>query len=338
MASNDARAQSRRQFLKAEGWGDAELVPFAADASFRRYFRLRGVRRTALLMDAPPPKERTEPFTNIALHLRRLGLSAPEVLAADHAHGWLLLEDFGDQTFTKLLARGHDEMQLYELACDALLELQQHPAVNTLALPAYDTQALLGEAALFVEWFVPATSQSSEKPSKDAYLQAWTDVLAALPALEPTLVLRDYHVDNLMLVAGRAGNAACGLLDFQDALRGCPAYDLASLLEDARRDVSADVVNAMQARYLAAQASVDAGQLQCAYTILAAQRHAKVAGIFVRLWQRDGKPHYLRHLPRVLHYLQGHLAKPELAPVQQWVAEHIDFEFAGAAAQALASD
>lgn len=337
MASNDARAQSRHQFLKAHGWSDAELIPFAADASFRRYFRLVGGEHTALLMDAPPTKERTEPFTNIAKHLLQLGLSTPQILATDHEHGWLLIEDFGDNTFTRLLAAGHDEMRLYELACDALLALQQHPAVNALPLQPYDTKALVAEAALFVEWFVPATSVASKHLSRETFLQAWTEVLAGLPALKPTLVLRDYHVDNLMLLADRTDIAACGLLDFQDALRGSPAYDLASLLEDARRDVSPDVVTAVQARYLAAQVSVDAGEWERAYTILAAQRHMKVAGIFVRLWQRDGKPHYLRHIPRVLRYVQSHLHKPELAAVAQWVAAHVDLEVAGVKAEALAS-
>jgi hypothetical protein len=337
MASNDARTQSRNQFLQAEGWGDAKLIPFAADASFRRYFRLIGKQRTALLMDAPPPRERTEPFADIASHLRNLGLSAPEILAADHVHGWLLIEDFGDNTFTQLLASGHDEAQLYELACDALIALQRHPAVNTLSLPPYDTKALVAEAELFVHWFVPATSEHLRQAALDAYVQAWSGVLTGLPALKPTLVLRDYHVDNLMLLADRTGSAACGLLDFQDALCGSPAYDLASLLEDARRDVSAEVVSAVQAQYLASQVLDSACEFQRAYTILAAQRHLKVAGIFVRLWQRDGKPYYLRHLPRVLRYLRRHLTTPELAPVQQWIAEHIHFEAACGKAEHLAS-
>lgn len=337
MASNDARAQSRQQFLRTHGWADANVIAFAADASFRRYFRLTDAGRTALLMDAPPPMERTEPFTDIANHLCALGLSAPRVYAADHDDGWLLLEDFGDGTFTQLLLAGHAEAALYELACDTLVALQGHPRVNDLPLPAYDVKALLDEAELFVQWFVPAVVHKPGAASYESFMKAWLQVLEQVPPLPPSLVLRDYHVDNLMLLPQRSGTAACGLLDFQDALHGSPAYDLASLLEDARRDVSPDVIHSVLTRYSAARPELDSGALLHAFTVLAAQRHAKVAGIFVRLWQRDGKPVYLRHIPRVLRYLRQHLGKPELAPVRSWIDAHIDLDDSAAKVQALAS-
>jgi aminoglycoside/choline kinase family phosphotransferase len=191
-------------------------------------------------------------------------------------------------------------------------------------LPPYDETTLLREAALLAEWYAPeALGGPLPEAASDDYLAAWRDVLplAALPG--PTLVLRDYHVDNLMLLPGRAGVQGCGLLDFQDALRGPASYDLVSLLEDARRDVSPALRAAMTERYLAAFPGIDRALFRRSAAILAAQRNAKIIGIFTRLWRRDGKPQYLQHIPRVWRLLEGDLREPVLRGVAGWFERHL---------------
>jgi N-acetylmuramate 1-kinase len=217
-------------------------------------------------------------------------------------------------------------MLLYTLAVDTLIELQR--SVEMRGAPAhlfpYNATRLLAEAALLVDWYAPAVL-GTQLPDhrRDEYFTAWGAVLprAALPV--ETLVLRDYHVDNLMLLSGRRGVQGCGLLDFQDAVRGPPSYDLASLLEDARRDVPAELRDAMIERYLAAFPAFEQRAFMRSAAILAAQRNCKILGIFTRLWMRDGKPGYLVHIPRVWRLLEQELRHPDLAPVAQWLDRHL---------------
>ena len=320
---DSARAAAVADFLAAEGWGQTQPALLAADASFRRYYRLAESGRRAVLMDAPPPHEDVRPYVAVAAMLRGHGLSAPEIFAEDSELGLLLIEDFGDDTYTRLLARGADESRLYALAIDTLVALQR--AVDAPpALPAYDEEVLLREAALLTEWYAPAVLGAPLPAAlHEEYLALWRAVLpqAALPAA--TLVLRDYHVDNLMLLDGRAGVQGCGLLDFQDALCGPASYDLVSLLEDARRDVAADLATRIKQRYLGAFDDLDRAAFDASYAILGAQRSAKIVGIFTRLCVRDGKPQYLAHIPRVWQILQRGLKHPALAPVAAWFARHI---------------
>jgi hypothetical protein len=240
--TEDREARCRR-FLESAGWGEAERRVLAADASFRRYDRLtRGADR-AVLMDAPPPQENAKVFHDIACCLLDIELSAPRPLAIDDKAGFLLLEDFGDRTFTRALKEGADEAELYRLATDTLVALHQRWWPDVPGLPPYDEERLLAEVALLVDWYLPAmTGQETPPAQRESYLTAWREVVPAMLAVPHKLVLRDYHVDNLMVVEGRAGIARCGLLDFQDAVIGPISYDLVSLLEDARRDVSPDVV------------------------------------------------------------------------------------------------
>jgi len=295
----------------------------AGDASFRRYYRLADGKRRAVLMDAPPPHEDVRPFVQVANLLRGYGLSAPEILAEDRDLGLLLVDDFGDDTYTRLLAGGADEATLYPLAVDTLVALQR--AVTAPPdLPPYDDARLLDEAALLSDWYAPEALGGPLSPAlRDEYLALWREVLprAALPG--PTLVLRDYHADNLMLLSGRTGVRQCGLLDFQDALYGPASYDLVSLLEDARRDVPAALRTAMTERYLAAFPDIDRGQFNRSAAILAAQRNAKIIGIFTRLWRRDGKPQYLVHIPRVWRLLEGDLRAPALHGIAAWLDRHL---------------
>jgi hypothetical protein len=276
-------------------------------------------------MDAPPPQEDVAPYIAVSKLLRGLGFSAPEVFAEDRTGGFLLIEDFGDDTYTRLLDRGADEPALYELAVDTLVELQCTAAAYGIPeLPPYDTDRLLAEAALLADWYAPAALGAPlPQPRRDEYLDLWRSLLPQAAIAEDTLVLRDYHVDNLMLLRDRKSVRSCGLLDFQDAVRGPPSYDLVSLLEDARRDIPAELCRQMFERYLAAFPALDRTGFMRSAAVLAAQRNCKILGIFTRLWKRDGKPRYLIHLPRVWRLLEQDLAHPALAPIAGWLDRHL---------------
>jgi len=311
-------------FLAAHGWGDAARAALAGDASFRRYFRLTRKGETALLMDAPPPQEDVRPFVAVDGMLRDLGFSAPAILAGDEAAGLLLIEDFGDDTFTRLLAKGADETALYALAVDVLIALHRRFKPDGNALPPYDDTRFLNEAALLVDWYLPAiTGQPTPPQLRDAYLDLWRGLLPRARHTPQCLVLRDYHVDNLMRVEGRDGVAACGLLDFQDAVHGPTSYDLVSLLEDSRRDIAPTLVASMLERYLAAFPDLDREAFATSFALLGAQRHCKVIGIFTRLDRRDHKPRYLAHIPRLWRLLDRNLETQALAPLKEWLDRNI---------------
>lgn len=312
-------------FLAGHGWGAAERHPLAGDASFRRYVRLRRGADRAMLMDAPPPEEDVRPFVRVAQLLERLGLSAPRVLAADEAAGLLLLEDLGDETYTRVLASGGDETALYTLATDLLIDLHRRFDLSMAdGVPPYDDEKLLDEAALLVDWYLPAIRGEATSPALRAeYLDRWQETFSIARSAPDTLVLRDYHVDNLMLLDGREGVAACGLLDFQDAVIGPRSYDLVSLLEDARRDVPQDMAAAMIARYCDAFPALDRDAFHASYAVMGAQRSAKIVGIFTRLDRRDGKPVYLEHIPRVWRWLEADLAHPVLYDLRGWFDREI---------------
>jgi len=321
-------------FLARTEWADAERHALGQDASFRRYWRLEQQHNSAMLMDAPPPEKPVTLFAQIARFLRDNSLYAPEIYALDAPNGLMLIEDFGEQTFTRLLAAdAAEETALYELASDTLCQLHQVPTPFELELGVYDLSSLVSEAELFTEWFFPAiTGQQISNAQSSHFKQAWQQSIESLADHQQVLVLRDYHVDNLMRVTLPDGTTQCGLLDFQDALIGSPAYDLMSLLEDARRDISADLKQHCLNRYFTQMATFDVhfpgpGILVPWLNVLAAQRHAKVLGIFVRLCQRDHKPLYLRHLPRVLALYRDAIERePCLAPMAQWMADNLPFE------------
>ena len=313
------------EFLDKAGWGRADRKVLAADASFRRYDRLHLDGRPAVLMDAPPPKEDVRPFLKIARHLLALGYSAPRILAEDAEAGLLLLEDLGDATFTKLLNGGEAELPLYEMAADLLIDLHRGKALPE-GVPPYDRDKLLTEASLLTDWYAPAIGIELDHVARAAYLAAWSEALPLAFGMPDALVLRDFHVDNLMRLEGRTGLTACGLLDFQDALIGPVTYDLVSLFEDARRDLDPATWTSGRKRYLEAFPELDAEAFAASWAVLAAQRHAKVIGIFTRLCRRDGKPVYLRHIPRLWGLLDRALLHPGLKPVKVWLDRHIPAE------------
>jgi aminoglycoside/choline kinase family phosphotransferase len=302
------------QFLAAHGWGGSEIRPLAGDASFRRYFRIHREAGTAVLMDAPPGHEDIGPFLAVAGHLLARGFSPPRPLGIDREKGLLLLEDFGDDRVGPLLRREPGrERAIYETAVDILVRIASLPAPDDLA--PYDDAAMAREVGLFTDWYAPALDLAVDASTYfAAWRMAWAGVLE-VAASNPVLVLRDYHADNLMVLPDRDD---LGLLDFQDALAGHAAYDLVSLLQDARRDVAPALEEAMIARYAAAAKVADPGLFRAHYEILGAQRNTKILGIFTRLWKRDGKPHYLPLQPRVWGHLERNLAHPALAPVRSW--------------------
>ena len=318
------RQDAVASFLARNRWTATALQSLAGDASFRKYYRLVDGARRAVLMDAAPPQEDVRPFLSVARHLRRLGYSAPEILDADETNGLLLLEDFGDETYTRRLAAGEDEYALYARAVDLLIDLHRTRDAVAPELPDYDDARLLAEAALLTDWFLPeVTGRPTAAEARQEYLETWRAALPVARLAPDTLVLRDYHVDNLMWLARREGVAACGLLDFQDAVIGPIAYDLVSLLEDARRDIARRLQASMIERYLSAFPELDRDVFAASYAILGGQRNAKIIGIFTRLMARDAKSQYLAHIPRVWRLLEGDLAHPALAAVRGWFDRHV---------------
>ena len=312
-------------FLAEAGWGSAQRGLLAGDASFRRYDRLKRGAETAVLMDAPPPMENVGPFLNVATLLGGLGFSTPRILAADRARGLLLLEDLGDDTYTVLLRRGHDERALYELATDALIEVRRRVPAGALdTLPAFDEARCLREVSLLLDWYWPAIKGAeAPEPVRKDFEAAWRAVLPGMWAAGRTIALFDFHVDNLLVIPGRSGYQACGLLDFQDAVAGPVPFDLASLLEDVRRHVPQALAEAMIERYLKGNPDLKAADFRSAYAIGAGQRNTRIAGVFTRLLKRDSKPNYQRFMPRVWELLEQDLAHPAMAPVKQWFDRHL---------------
>ncbi|MFM5906983.1 MAG: aminoglycoside phosphotransferase family protein [Novosphingobium sp.] len=303
-------------FLAAAGWPNAEVEALPGDASFRRYFRIRMGEKTAMLMDAPPPNEDPGPFLRAARWLDDNALRAPRIIHAEPERGLVLLEDFGTTRMRDYLDDWPaDEEEVYAGAVDALTALHKLPPGPFLDYGLAEYQR---EAQLFVDWYVPARNLYVDGRGWSA---AWQEVMSLLlPNQRPGVtVLRDYHAENIMLLSSLADQ---GLLDFQDALVGHPAYDLASLLQDARRDVSPELEKTMIDRYLKTFDGKRADFL-ADYARLGAQRNAKIVGIFVRLWKRDGKPRYLSLIPRVWALMERDLAHPALAPVARWFDANI---------------
>jgi N-acetylmuramate 1-kinase len=301
------------QFLSANGWHNAAVSPIPGDASFRRYFRVSSVAcGKAILMDAPSPQEDIAPFISVAEYLSANGFRAPEIIARDIERGLVLLEDFGDSRMREHLDdHPQDEAHIYRHAIDVIIRLSRQAAAY---VAPYDIDVYLREVRLLAEWYMPAAGVSVDQAEFDA---VWKTALAPIAHRQDVTVLRDYHAENIMLL----GNGEQGLIDFQDALVGHPAYDLVSLLQDARREVSPALETEMLQYYRReAQAADD---FDHHYALLGAQRNTKIIGIFTRLWKRDGKARYLSFLPRMWDLLERDLAHPALAPLQSWFDMHI---------------
>ena len=302
-------------FLEQAGWGGAEIAALPGDASFRRYFRINLNGKSAMLMDAPPPDEDPEPYLRAAKWLDANNLRAPYIYAEDAARGLVLIEDFGEVRMREYLDQWPgDERAVYTTAVDTLAELHRLPSGPFLD---YSMAEYKREAKLFTEWYCPAQGLTVDEPG---YVRAWEQTLGELlpRQREGVCVLRDYHAENIMLLGSLEKQ---GLLDFQDALAGHKAYDLVSLLQDARRDVSPQLEAEMFDYY--ARKTGEGAEFLGDYARLGAQRNAKIVGIFVRLWKRDGKPRYLDYIPRVWALLERDLTHPALAPVAAWFKANI---------------
>lgn len=304
------RETAAQAFLTRAGWGTAERRFLAGDASDRSYDRLSQCGKTAVLMNAPPGKgDDPADFIKIANHLRALGLSAPEILAEDLAQGFLLLEDLGDAIYARVLAEGQiAEAPLYAAAADALLHLQAAPMPQDVPdLSAHDWAAA---AAFALDWYRHAIT--GDRCETAPFIDRLTEILSRHADGPRVLILRDFHAENLLWLPERQGLARVGLLDFQLAQGGQPAYDLVSLLQDARRDVQAETEQATCTRFCAALGQTEA-EFSAAYAVLGAQRALRILGIFARLCCVAGKPGYLALIPRVWGQLQRNLMHPALA-------------------------
>jgi aminoglycoside/choline kinase family phosphotransferase len=318
------RSAHIREFLGRTQFNDGELHPLPGDASFRRYIRVRKAGLSAMLMDAPPEKENIRPFIAVAEYLYRAGYSAPEILAQDINNGLLLLEDLGSDSFTSLLKTQKGvEHELYSAAIDVLVAWHQVKRDPLFVLPEYDETLLMREVCLFADWYLPQVIGREQAAAlRSEYVALWKDIFAKAQLATDYFVHRDYHADNLMWFSKREGIKRVGLLDFQDGVYGDAAYDMVSLLEDARRDVSSPMANAMLERYLSAT-GVDKAQFMMRYAVLGAQRNSKIVGIFCRLAARDNKFSYLSYLPRVWKHLENDMAHPALAPLKAWMDKNV---------------
>jgi len=348
-----ARLSAVRGFLSVSGLAEAERRPLPGDASIRSYHRLVVGDRDAILMDWPrrpdgPPvrdgkpysaiahlADNVVPFVAIAKGLRERGLLAPEIFHADLEQGLLVIEDLGDE---RLVAGQNPPLPIeerYETAVDVLLALHEQPLPDVLPvaphleyrIPSYDLDAFLIETSLLLDWYLARLGIPLSDEARETFASLWSEALQGAIAAPPTWVLRDYHSPNLLWLPRRRGLARVGILDFQDAVMGPHAYDLASLLQDARVDVAEPTELSLLGRYmrtrLLADPDFDSTEFIKLYVTLAAQRASKILGIFARLDARDGKPQYLRHMPRIWGYLQRSLAHPSLAALRAWYAAHI---------------
>lgn len=352
--SSNNRQLAMTDFLAHSGWGAATVTPLPGDASTRHYARLSLGDRKAMLMDQPQtaesasaPADATEEtrralgynavarlagadcarFAAAAAWLRAHGLAAPEIYAADHRQGFVILEDLGDALFTDVLAHGGDETKLYVAAVEVLARIHANDAPASLAsgkpLFEYDQAALLAETDLLTEWFLPlALGRVATQSETAEHRRLWREALAGIADRRRVFVHRDYHAHNLLWLPDRDGVARVGLIDFQDAVAGSTAYDLISLTEDARRDVPPELAEAATRHYLAAMKAqgfpVNEARFRHEMAVMAAQRNTKIVGIFARLYKRDGKTRYLAFLPRVWNYLERDLTHPSLAALKTW--------------------
>lgn len=311
----EEREALRNAFLKREGLEQEPLFPLPSDASKRRYFRLPH----GLLMDAPPPYESTTSFQQISELLSKAGLTVPRVYAADHTHGFLIIEDLGEISYRKALEENVSAQTLYGETVRALIQLHQKITQNDKNLLSYDLVLFLKNASLFLDWYAPSLSPEA----KASFQEVWAEAYENQPQLPLSLSMRDVMVDNLMWLPEREGFKRCGFIDFQDGAWGPISYDLVSLLEDSRWDISSCFGKEMVQLYFQAFPELSEEDFWESYCLWGAQRSTRIIGVFARLAKRDSKPHYLAHLPRIWKYLKQDLEHPSLTSICKWFEAHV---------------
>jgi hypothetical protein len=348
-----SRLEAIAQFLEKQNWSNAGRAFLEGDASFRRYERLRRDSRNYVLMDMParpdgPPVKHGKPYSQIAhlaediravvavnAHLRSLGYSAPETYACDLAKGLAIIEDLGSRVYGRMMLAQEDMREPMQEAVRLLADMAERdwpgevPAAQGVLhrTPLYDRDALEIETELLTDWFWPFLKGAPiSDGQRESFGVAWANLFDAIGHARRVWTLRDYHSPNLMWLPERTGLARVGLIDTQDCVLGHPAYDLASMLQDARVDVAFDIADRLLDFYLSLRArkpDFDAAEFKLAFAILGAQRATKILGIFARLSKRDGKHGYLRHMPRVSRYLERNLQHPELNELKRWYDAHL---------------
>ena len=347
------RLKTLRAFLEQAGFGEAKRVCMAGDASTRSYARLVRDDGVFILMNSPKRPdgpalyngksysgavhlaEDVKPFVAIDNGLRAQGLSAPAIHHADIDAGFLITEDFG----TEGVVEGDPPAPIaerYEAATDMLATLHREPLHDTLPLapnvtytiPPFDTDAMLVEISLMVDWYLPDRSVELSADLRTQFVAMWRELLdSKLAPATKSWVIRDFHSPNIIWLGEREGIKRIGIIDFQDAVLGPPAYDLVSLLQDARIDVPEQLELALLSRYIKARRGTDetfdAAGFAELYAVMSAQRNTRLLGTFARLNRRDGKPQYLRHQPRIWTYLNRSLAHPALAAFRDWYAANV---------------
>lgn len=299
------------KFLERNNFNNFNYKKIAGDASFRSYYRVFLEGQTYILMHAPKPYENVEPFIEIAKILKEFNLNSPKIIAQDIENGLLLLQDFGDNTFSKYLVKNPStELQLYQNAIDCLIKIHKIDCKN-LPIKKYNIATLYREVALFINWYLPYKNHKISLSEIKFYKSSWIDLFDKLSKQEGVLVLRDYHADNLMILGREENSSNVGLLDFQDALIGSHAYDIVSLLEDARRDI--DSKNSQKLfDYFVSKSNYCEQELKIDFEIISLQRNIKILGIFARLFMRDNKQQYLNYLPRVEDFVKKRILQTQL--------------------------
>ncbi len=313
------------------------LEPFPGDASLRHYSRVINDGRTAILMDSSSEKETLHDFLRIGTWLRDIKIRAPKIYESDEKNGFLLLEDFGDVSFKKAIDSGSDKLLYYVLATDVLKHLYAQKL--SIKLPEYYNSRVHKAHQWVIDWYLPSVKKKQNADGiVEQYWQVWKSIEDTLPPCPTGFIHGDYHLENLMVLQDGEGLDHCGVIDFQDAMRGPPPYDLANLLEDARTDVPDEIRNAMIAYYTADMKPEAAEAFELWYRVLRTQFHCRIAGWCIKKAVADGKPRYMEFLPRIENYLKKALKEPLFQPLKAFFADlKLDFNAANGLNAALSA-
>lgn len=301
-----------------------QLYPLLPDASFRTYDRIICGSNSFILMNSPPTHYQLEPFIKIGQFLLATGFSAPQIYHTDEVNGFLLLEDFGNTTIAEyLLIKNNPQitLQIYKKIINLLSQLQY--TIPPVYLDFYSDELLLQELEIYTDWYIPfKTGKILQHELKAEFWAIWNQIISEQPNIKQSIILRDYHVKNMMLL-DRQGVNSIGLLDFQDAIIGSPLYDLVSVLQDARFELSNNFSSKCLDYYLEINPHLDKREAHLSYHILGAQRNSRILGVFAKKAMDDNQPNYLQYIPRVLGYLENNLSHNIMQPLKSWIEQNI---------------